>query len=66
MLVLSVVALFIVAKIVLSRATPILKGRVIETLSTRFESKVELDQLDVSVFHGLEVIRRRPPHLSAR
>jgi hypothetical protein len=64
-LVLSAVALFIVAKIVLSRATPILKGRVIETLSTRFESKVELDQLNVSVFHGLEVsgggLRIYPP-----
>ncbi len=64
-LVLSTVALFIVAKIVLSRATPILKGRVIETLSTRFESKVDLDQLDVSVLHGLEVsgggLRIYPP-----
>jgi hypothetical protein len=64
-LVLSAVALFIVAKIVLSRATPILKGRVIETLSTRFESKVELDQLNVSVLQGLQVtgdgLRIYPP-----
>jgi hypothetical protein len=52
---LSVVALIIVAEIVLRHAGPILKGRVIETLSTRFESKVEVDQLDVSIFHGLAV-----------
>lgn len=62
---LSALALFIVAKIVLSRAGPILKGRVIETLSTRFESKVELDQLNVSVLHGLQVsgdgLRIYPP-----
>jgi hypothetical protein len=64
-LVLSAVALFIVAKIVLSHASPILKGRVIETLSTRFESRVELDKLDVSVLHGLQVtgggLRIYPP-----
>lgn len=37
------------------RAGPILKGRVIETLSTRFDSHVELDVLHVSVLKGLEV-----------
>ncbi len=37
------------------RAGPILKGRVIETLSTRFKSRVEMDKFDVSVFRGLEV-----------
>lgn len=62
---LSILALFIVAKIVFSRAQPILKGRVIETLSTRFESKVELDTLDVSIIHGLQVtgggLRIYPP-----
>ena len=36
-------------------AEPILKGRVIETLSTRFNSRVELDDLDVSVIKGLSV-----------
>jgi hypothetical protein len=64
-LVLSAVTLFVVVEIVLSRAGPILKGRVIETLSTRFESKVELDRLDVSVLHGLQVsgdgLRIYPP-----
>jgi hypothetical protein len=64
-LLLSAVALFVVAEIVLSHAGPILKGRVIETLSTRFESKVDLDQLNVSVAHGLSVtgdgLRIYPP-----
>jgi hypothetical protein len=64
-LLLSLVVLIIVAEIVLRHAGPILKGRVIETLSTRFESKVELDTLDVSVLHGLQVtgggLRIYPP-----
>jgi hypothetical protein len=40
---------------VLHRAMPILKGRVIETLSTRFNSRVEMDGFSVSVLKGLEV-----------
>src|SRR6185312_7248099 len=39
----------------LHRAGPILKGRVIETLSTRFHSRVDLDRFEVSVLKGLEV-----------
>ena len=39
----------------LKRAEPILKGRVIETLSTRFNSRVELDDLQVSIIKGLAV-----------
>ena len=39
----------------LRRATPILKGRVIETLSTRFNSHVELDDFQVSLVKGLAV-----------
>jgi hypothetical protein len=39
----------------LHRAEPILRGRIIETLSTRFESRVDLDALHVSVLKGLEV-----------
>lgn len=57
--------LIIIAEVVLHHAGPILKGRVIETLSTRFESKVELDTLDVSLLHGLQVtgggLRIYPP-----
>lgn len=47
--------LSIVADIVVKRAEPILKGRVIETLARRFNAQVELDDLQVSVFHGLAV-----------
>jgi hypothetical protein len=47
------------------RAGPILKGRVIETLSTRFDSRVELDQFNVALGRGLEVtgdgLRIYPP-----
>jgi AsmA-like C-terminal region len=40
---------------IIRRAQPILRNRVIETLSTRFKSKVELATLDVYVGQGLEV-----------
>jgi hypothetical protein len=40
---------------VIARAEPILRARVIETLSNRFKSTVELASLDVSVVKGLEV-----------
>jgi len=50
-----VATLSIAADIVVKRAEPILKARVIETLARRFNSHVELDDLHVSVFHGLEV-----------
>jgi hypothetical protein len=59
------VGLVVVAEIVLHKAAPILKGRVVETLSTRFKSKVELDTLDVSLIQGLQVsgdgLRIYPP-----
>jgi hypothetical protein len=42
-------------EIMVYRAGPILKGRIIETLSTRFDSRVEMDDLDVSVVKGFEV-----------
>jgi hypothetical protein len=45
----------VVIKLVVARAQPILRDRVIETLSTRFKSKVELASLNVSVGRGLEV-----------
>ena len=50
-----VVALGVVVKVVVDHAVPILKGRVIETLSVKFNSRVELDRLDVSVLKGLQV-----------
>jgi hypothetical protein len=54
-LLLAVVVVAAVGEVMMHRAAPILKGRVIETLSTRFESRVELDGFAVSVLKGLEV-----------
>ena len=51
----SIAVLLVVGEVMLRRAEPILKGRVIETLSTRFNSHVELDELQVSLIKGLEV-----------
>jgi len=45
----------VIAAIMMRRAEPILKGRVIETLSARFDSRVELDGFHVMVAKGLEV-----------
>jgi hypothetical protein len=54
-LLIAIVVLAVVGEVMVHRAGPILKGRVIETLSARFDSHVELDRLDVSVIRGLEV-----------
>jgi len=43
------------ARFVIARAQPILRSRVIETLSARFDSKVELESFHVSVVNGIEV-----------
>jgi hypothetical protein len=51
----AVVVLLVVGEVMLRRAAPILKGRMIETLSTRFQSRVELDDLQVSLIKGLAV-----------
>ncbi len=51
----AVIVLAVIGEVVMHRAEPILKGRVIETLSTRFRSRVELDKFQVSVLRGLEV-----------
>ena len=48
-------ALLAVAEIMIHRAGPILKARITETLGTRFNSRVELDDVNVSVFRGLAV-----------
>jgi len=45
----------VLVRVVLDRAQPILRAKVIGTLSTRFKSKVELASLNVSVARGLEV-----------
>lgn len=51
----AVIVLAVIGEVMVRRAGPILKGRVIETLSTHFKSRVELDKLQVSLLHGLEV-----------
>ncbi len=63
--ILGAAVMSIVFQILIERAGPILKGRVIETLSTRFNSHVELDSLQVAVLRGLSVtgggLRIYPP-----
>jgi hypothetical protein len=54
-LLIAVIVLATIGELVVHRAAPILKGRVIETLSTRFNSRVEMDGFEVSLVKGLEV-----------
>ncbi len=42
-------------RLVIARAEPIVRARIIETLSNRFESKVELGSFHVSVANGIQV-----------
>ncbi len=49
------VAFLLTAEILVHRAAPIVRARVINTLSTRFDSRVELAELDISVWNGIEV-----------
>ncbi len=53
-LVVVLIGLGIAAQIAMNRAEPVLRARVIETLSTRYDSRVELDQFHVSVVRGFE------------
>jgi hypothetical protein len=46
---------FVTVSLVVYRAQPTIRARVIETLSTRFKSRVELDAFRVSVMKGLQV-----------
>jgi hypothetical protein len=52
---LTAVILGIAMDVMLERAGPILKGRVIETLTTRFDSRVEMEDFHISVLQGFEV-----------
>ena len=54
-LLLSILTLLVVGEVMVRRAGPILRGRVVETLRTRFHSRVELDDFDVSLLHGFAV-----------
>lgn len=60
-----VIALAATLEWMMYRAEPILRGRIVETLSTRFESRVELEGFHVSILKGLEVsgdgLRIYPP-----
>lgn len=60
-------AAFITFAIYFHRAQPILKNRVVETLSTRYDSRVELATFSVSVWRGFEVtgtgLKLYPNHL---
>jgi hypothetical protein len=47
--------IIVLGDIVISHAEPILRERVVETLSSRFHSKVELDGFQVSLLQGLQV-----------
>lgn len=49
---LFVVAGVVVVRMVIDRAEPILRARVIQTLSNRFQSRVVLKTLGVSVTRG--------------
>lgn len=48
-------ATFLTVRWVIARAQPIVRARVIQTLSNRFQSKVELDSFQVSVVDGIQV-----------
>jgi hypothetical protein len=52
------IASVVVITIAIRRAEPILKARVIETLSTRFHGRVELSGFHVSVIQGFQVSGR--------
>jgi hypothetical protein len=51
----AVTVLAIIGEVMVRQAGPILKERVVETLSARFNGRVELNDLSVSVLRGLEV-----------
>ncbi len=50
-----VIAGLIAAQYAIRHAEPMLRARVIQTLSLRFDSQVQLGEFDVSVLHGLNV-----------
>jgi hypothetical protein len=53
--VLFLVGAGVAARLVIDRAQPIIRARVISTLSNRFDGKVELASFQVSVMHGIQV-----------
>ena len=63
----AVAAGVIAGEILLHRSGPLMKQKVIDTLSARFDSRVELDSFSVSLVKGFEVsgggLRLYPNHL---
>ncbi|HLI75847.1 MAG TPA: hypothetical protein VKV02_02795 [Acidobacteriaceae bacterium] len=53
--VLACAALVFVGEYLIHNAEPILRKRIIETLSERFDAPVELDQVEISLLKGIEV-----------
>ena len=51
----AAIALIVAFQVIVHRAHPILKDRVIRTLSAHLDSRVELDQFNVSILNGLKV-----------
>jgi hypothetical protein len=51
----GILVIAIAAEYILKHAEPILRASVIDTLSARFHSPVELDHLDISLVRGIEV-----------
>jgi len=52
---LCLIAAGITVRVMIARAEPTLRNRVIEALSNRFQSKVELASFNVSMMNGIEV-----------
>ena len=55
LVVLAGAGLLIAAEYVVHNAEPILRKRIVETLSARFDSPVALDRVDISLLKGIEV-----------
>ncbi len=53
-LLLVLVALAVIASVLLHRAEPFLRARIVETLRSRFHARVELDSFHMSLAHGLQ------------
>jgi len=51
----AALGLFVAFQVIVQHASPILKARVIRTLSAHLDSRVELDRFNVSVFNGINV-----------
>jgi hypothetical protein len=53
-LLLLLMALAVVAFVLLHRAEPFVRARIVETLHNRFHARVELDSFHMSLLHGLQ------------